>query len=94
MDNGEQSNNGWRRTDFLASPFTKYDPVTFVLMDCVKEKYGVEQSNTSMSNWIMSCLESGDLQVCGAFTLCACLEILRRYFDTIFDSWYLKVLAS
>jgi len=50
VDNGEENDNGWRRTDFLASPFTKYDPITFVLMGYVKEKYGVGQSNTSVSN--------------------------------------------
>ena len=78
----------------MASPFTKSEPITFVLMGYVKEKYGVGQSITSVSSQIMSCLESGDLQVCGAVTLCACLEILRSYFDRIFDNWYLKVLAS
>jgi len=86
MDKGEQSENGWRRTDFLASPFTKSEPITFLLMGYVKEKYRAGQSNTSVSSWIMSCRESGDLQVCGAVTLCACLEILRRYFDRIFDN--------
>jgi hypothetical protein len=50
MDKGEQSDNGWRRTDFLASPFTKYEPITFVLMGYVKEKYGFGQSNTSVSS--------------------------------------------
>jgi hypothetical protein len=46
MDKGEQSHNGWRRTDFLASPFSKSEPITFVLMGYLKEKYGVGQSNT------------------------------------------------
>jgi len=50
MDKGEHSDNGWRRTDFLASPFTTYEPITFVLMSYVKEKYGVGQSDTSVSS--------------------------------------------
>ena len=48
MDKGEQSENGWRRTDFLASPFTKSEPITFLLMGYVKEKYRVGQSSTSV----------------------------------------------
>jgi len=50
MDKGEQSENRWRRTDFMASPFTKSEPITFVLMGYVKEKYGVGQSITSVSS--------------------------------------------
>jgi hypothetical protein len=50
MGKGEQSENGWRITDSLASPFTKCEPITFVLMGYVKEKYGVEQSNISVSS--------------------------------------------
>jgi hypothetical protein len=41
MDKEEQRENEWRRTDFLASPFTKSEPITFVLMGYVQEKYGI-----------------------------------------------------
>jgi hypothetical protein len=50
MDKGELSDNGWRRSDFLASPFNKYEPITFVSVGYVKEKYGDGQSNTSVSS--------------------------------------------
>jgi hypothetical protein len=50
MGKGEQSKNGWRIIDFSASPFTKCEPITFVLMGYVKEKYGVGQSNISVSS--------------------------------------------
>ena len=52
MDKGEQNDNGWRRTDFLASPFTKYEAIKFVLMGYVKEKYGVGPRNTSVSTFL------------------------------------------
>jgi hypothetical protein len=37
MDKREQNDNGWR-TDFLVSPFTKYEHIIFVFMGYVKEK--------------------------------------------------------
>jgi hypothetical protein len=49
MGKGEQSKNGWI-IDSLASPFTKCEPITFVLVGYVKEKYGVGQSNISVSS--------------------------------------------